>query len=330
MEKFSNPKVSILVPVYGVEKYIYQCAKSLFEQDYQNIEYVFVNDCTKDRSFEVLQKTLKAYPHRASQVKIINHKENKGLAAARNTALENAIGEFVMPLDSDDFLSCNTAVSELMAKAVSEDDDAVFYDMQFYPRDMSFPKLEIPLNPVELTKKILQRETYLSLCGGLYKRALFMDNGIRSLEQVSMGEDYAIKPRLTYYAKKIGYLSQPFYCYRQENIKSITKNFRSKHIDDLRTCIDEFIGFFSTKPDYEEYKDAIRIGEYRCKIQCLRLWASMHGEEKDFYKIQSLFPNEVKIKLSFSDFLISKFAKYRLIIVLKFCMCVGRKIKHLL
>ena len=64
-------KVSILVPVYGVEKYIERCARSLFEQTYDNIEYIFVDDCTKDRSIGILQKVLEDYPNRKNQVKIL-------------------------------------------------------------------------------------------------------------------------------------------------------------------------------------------------------------------------------------------------------------------
>ena len=62
-------KVSILVPVYGVEKYIEKCAVSLFEQSYEDIEYIFVNDCTPDRSIEVLRGTIARYPH-ASPVRL--------------------------------------------------------------------------------------------------------------------------------------------------------------------------------------------------------------------------------------------------------------------
>lgn len=290
MENHSNIKVSILVPVYGVEKYIGQCARTLFEQDYQNIEYVFVNDCTKDGSIEVLQETLKAYPHRASQVRIINHEVNKGLAAARNTALENSCGEYILPVDSDDFLNGSNAVSLLVQKAVEEEDDAVFYDMEYYPHDINCPKFDIPLNYKKLTNIIIVRGTYLSIWGGLYRKSLFIDHNIRSLENISMGEDYAIKPRLTYYMKKIGHIQQPFYVYRQENNTSITKRFKSSHIDDLRICIDGFYDFFKDKPDYSEYEESIKVAEIRCKVQCLQWWCYFEGTNADFEKINRVFP----------------------------------------
>ena len=71
-----NPKVSILVPIYGTEKYIEKCARTLFEQTYDNIEYIFVNDCTKDASVEILKKTIEDYPQRQSQISIISHETN--------------------------------------------------------------------------------------------------------------------------------------------------------------------------------------------------------------------------------------------------------------
>ena len=64
-------KISILTPIYGVEKYIEQCARSLFEQSYASIEYIFVDDCTPDNSIGILQSLLKEYPERAQQVRII-------------------------------------------------------------------------------------------------------------------------------------------------------------------------------------------------------------------------------------------------------------------
>ena len=110
-------KVSILVPVYGVEKYIERCARSLFEQTYDNIEYIFVDDCTKDRSIEILQKVLEDYPNRKNQVKILHHEKNRGLSAARNTALDASTGDYLMHVDSDDYLRKDAVL--LLAKKIT-------------------------------------------------------------------------------------------------------------------------------------------------------------------------------------------------------------------
>ena len=67
----NNPLISILVPIYGVEKYIQRCVESLLEQTYRNIEFIFVNDYTKDKSVEILKEIIDSYPNRKSQIKII-------------------------------------------------------------------------------------------------------------------------------------------------------------------------------------------------------------------------------------------------------------------
>ena len=110
-------KVSILIPVYGVEKYIERCARSIFEQTYQNLDIVFVDDCTPDKSIEILRRVLDDYPERKAQTRIIRHEHNQGLAAARNTAVAAATGTFLTHVDSDDWLELD-AVEELVKKQV--------------------------------------------------------------------------------------------------------------------------------------------------------------------------------------------------------------------
>ena len=98
------PKVSVVIPVYGVEKYIERCARSLFEQTLDDIEYIFVNDCTKDRSIDILNEVINDYPARKQQIRIVHHKENKGLPFARQSGWQVATGEYVANCDSDDWV----------------------------------------------------------------------------------------------------------------------------------------------------------------------------------------------------------------------------------
>ncbi len=102
------PLVSILVPVYGVEKHIERCAKSLFDQTYSNLEFIFVNDTSPDKSVLMLQSVIKKYPKKNKHITIFHHTKNLGLAATRNTLIANCSGEFVFHVDSDDWLEPNT------------------------------------------------------------------------------------------------------------------------------------------------------------------------------------------------------------------------------
>ena len=100
----SKPKVSVIVPIYGVEAYIERCAVSLFEQTLDDIEYIFVNDCTPDESMKILSHVLSRYPHRTDQVVIINQPKNMGAAKAREVGIKAAKGEYIIHCDSDDWV----------------------------------------------------------------------------------------------------------------------------------------------------------------------------------------------------------------------------------
>ncbi len=119
------PKVSIIIPVYGVEKYIERCARSLFEQTLDDIEYLFIDDCTPDRSIEVLRSVLEEYPQRKEQVVIHRMEQNSGQAKVREWGMMNATGEYVIHCDSDDWVETD-AYEKLYNQADIENADMVF------------------------------------------------------------------------------------------------------------------------------------------------------------------------------------------------------------
>ena len=127
-------KVSILVPIYNVERYIERCARSLFEQTYTNLEYVFVDDCSPDRSLALLQDVIKDYPQRKDAVRIVSHEKNRGLAATRNTALECATGVFISHVDSDDWIAPRM-IECLVSKQQETDADIVSCDALIHGSD---------------------------------------------------------------------------------------------------------------------------------------------------------------------------------------------------
>ena len=97
-------KVSVIIPVYGVEQYIERCARSLFEQTLEEIEYLFVDDCSPDKSIEVLKRVLEDYPMRKSQVTIHRMAQNSGQAKVREWGMRNATGDYLIHCDSDDWV----------------------------------------------------------------------------------------------------------------------------------------------------------------------------------------------------------------------------------
>lgn len=245
-------KVSIIVPIYNVENYIQRCAVSLFEQTYSNLEYVFVNDCTPDNSIRVLEQVMDGYPHRLTQTKIIHHEINRGVATARNTALDNCTGEFVCQIDPDDYVELD-AIELLMKRQQQSDFDIVTGQMMMHRNDgqellLSFPKYE---NKEEMVIDMMQTTIMHSLANRIIRRSLFEDYSIRAKEGVNCGEDCWMMTRLAYYANSYDTIDTVVYhydctreySYTAHNKKSLNKR---KIKDDIATC-DLIRDFFKDK-----------------------------------------------------------------------------------
>ena len=116
------PKVSVIIPVYNTEKYIEKSARSLFGQTLEDIEFIFINDCTPDKSIDVLLSVLEEYPNRKSQVKIINNEVNKGQGEGRRIGVQAATGDYIIHCDSDDWIEPEM-YEKLYSKAVEGNHD---------------------------------------------------------------------------------------------------------------------------------------------------------------------------------------------------------------
>lgn len=216
--------VSVLVPVYGVEKYIAECARSLFSQTWQNIEYVFVDDCSPDRSVEVLRQVIAEYPHREQQVRIVRQDRNRGLGAARKRAVEESSGEYLMHVDSDDRITPD-AVEKLVAAAMETSADIVDGAYCEFGDDGSVTGNAVLPPHISkeryLKRMLLQNIVKNNIWGRLYRRSLYTGHAINSIEGVDYGEDFGIVPRLMLHASRT-YIDDVVYHYRNSNAASYT------------------------------------------------------------------------------------------------------------
>ena len=216
-------KVSVCIPVYGVEKYIDRCARSLFEQTMRDgIEFIFVNDCTPDKSIEILEQILSEYPHRQEQTKIIHHKQNGGLVAARNTGLSHASGEYIIHCDSDDWVELD--MYEKMYLAAKEADaDMVYCDyVREMPENKNVYSGGTSLSAVALQNEIADRKTMGTLWNRLYRREIASaDYSEVCPDNIIFCEDMLRNMFMLQCTKKIVHVSQALYHYAY-NPNSIT------------------------------------------------------------------------------------------------------------
>ena len=206
-----NSKVSIVVPVYGVEKYIERCARSLFTQTFGDIEYIFVNDCTKDSSMQVLEFVMKDYP--ARNVRIINKEKNEGLPQARKTGVLASTGDFIMHIDSDDWVE-HDIVEKLYARAMEEVADMVYCDWVEEYEDRSVIFSQHPMSIENYYKSILGFKSFSYVWNRLTKRELY--DGIE-FPIPYMLEDFVITSQLVSKAMKVSLVQEPLNHYSKMN-----------------------------------------------------------------------------------------------------------------
>ena len=221
-------KITIVIPIYKVEKYIERCARSLFNQTLDNIEYIFIDDCSPDRSIDILQRILLEYPNRKDSVRIIRHADNKGVAAARNTGIKAAHGRYLIHCDSDDWVESN--MYELMYRKAQETKaDIVICDWyKVYTNKMIVHHANQPQSPNECVMQILSGKMHGSLWNKLVKRNLYMQYNIQCIEGANYCEDMYVACKLLYNAQSVAYINIPLYYYFKGNDESYTHNQLSK------------------------------------------------------------------------------------------------------
>lgn len=319
-----NPLISILVPIYGVEKYIERCFLSIINQDYDNIEIIFVNDCTLDNSVLILQNLIAQHKKYKNKIHILHHASNKGLASARKTALLAAKGEYVIHIDSDDWIEPG-AIKQLASVAFNENADMVvgdyFHAYLNYKEKISYtiPKCtniyaqelacRNPSFPVSIWNRLIRREVHL--------KALPIDG-------LNFGEDYVTVPRIVSYCIKIIKLDIPTYNYWQENTASYIKNFSYKSFNDLKLATDIICEFYS-RDEHMLDKDIINTIRLKNKIILLQLGSPKFGAEA-----WSLWPNiQNTTNLSTLEKIIWYLAYFHLFKLIHIVLKIGAFIKSL-
>ena len=221
-------KVSVIVPIYNVEKYISACARSLFEQTFKDVEYIFVNDCATDHSLEILKDVAAHYalPH----CQFISHEHNRGSGAARLTGMEHAGGDFVMFVDSDDLVPAN-AVETLVRRQAETGADMVDGATDSFAEDAFFDR-QLPFKGPHFVERLIIGNTVPHhVWGRLIRRSVFTDHDIHFTEGVNQAEDYSVM----------------VYHYRVDRSGSFTDGISPKHLRSFLKANQIITFFFQDK-----------------------------------------------------------------------------------
>lgn len=235
--------ISIIIPIYNVEKYLPKCIDSILEQTYTNLEIILVNDGSPDDCKEICDR----YSERDKRIKVI-HKKNGGLSDARNSGLEIASGEYVLFLDSDDFLTSPNCIEHLYTPIKNYP-----YEISYGRWDILYPNGKINIGFPESKHQVIdykksnedifsmflqQKEVGSGACGTLYNRNFLITNDIK-FKKGLLHEDYwwcflVFSSCNSFYKDA----TKPIFYYCQYNEKSITSSLSKKNAEDIQwTCL---------------------------------------------------------------------------------------------
>lgn len=278
-----TPKVSLIIPIYNVAKYIEKCVRSVMEQTFQDIEYIFVNDCTPDNSIAILQTILQDYPDK--NVKIIHNEANKGLAESRDVGLRVASGEYILHCDSDDWID-SEMVAIMYQKAIDTNADIVCCNVcneyGSYSKLQEYAYLEE--TPENGLLSLRCYDLYTAIWNKLVRRNLYLEHNIWHYPGINMGEDSAVTIRLRYFSKKTVIVPRPFYHYNRMNVNSMCATPPQTSILQYMDLAKKTEEFFIQQNVADKYQRLIDYLKFTAKQPILRnyrdyrLWHSTFQE----------------------------------------------------
>lgn len=255
------PKISICIPVFNTELYVGECVKSVFEQDYENLEIILCDDCSTDNSLAIIHRVLKEYPKRCAQTYVIRNSINSGPAATRDNAYKRATGDYIWFIDSDDWIESN-AVTLLVDKAIVDRADILYFDYEVNNQSDSrycygnlYPDATITLLQKLKTSKDVAMWT-------IFIRKSFLSTlNIKIPTDFNIGEDCAVHIQILKGYPRISYVPQLVYHYRSISTSLSHRKSRMYFQEAIRMIyfIDSLLENDEQKKSFMTFKGSIKI-----------------------------------------------------------------------
>lgn len=298
-----QPKVSVIIPVYKAEKYIEKCCRSLFEQTLDDMEFIFVNDCTPDKCILIIQKILEDYPKRKSQVMLINHQKNTGVSKARQNGLNASTGEYIIHCDSDDWAEPD--MYELMY-IDGKRNDADIVMCEYYTNGVNTQTHSSKFEYDNETKSNMNfniAPLYGAVWNKLIKRELFKNHNISFFEGIDMSEDLGVSIQARYFSKKTLVIHKNLYHHSIMNEDSIYTTISIPKSDQIILCAEKLEKIFKRYNDYESFYFRLQYLKFQSKYEVinnpktrnLKKWKSIYPETHSYIFKYNSVPFNLKV-----------------------------------
>ncbi len=245
-----NEKVSVIIPVYNVEKFLKRCVDSIINQSYDNLEILLIDDGSIDNSGVICDD----YSKKDKRI-IVIHKKNEGLGLTRNVGIEYSTGKYLMFVDSDDYIEKNT-VKDSIKTIIKDDSDIVMYGLKRIRNNGKINDLvPNPEKKIYIGKEIvdnmlpdyinddpfknIKRNFTGSSCTCLYKKSIIVDNDIKyESERNIISEDTYMMFNLLKHVNKVSIINKCYYNYC-DNFSSLSHSYRGDRFAKLKTYYDK-------------------------------------------------------------------------------------------
>ena len=314
-------KVSICIPIYNAGLYLERCVRSLFEQTYENLEYLFVDDCSSDNSINLLNNVIDEYPSRKDAVKIIRHETNKGVCTARNTLLTSLSGDFFTFVDADDYIP-HTAVELLVSKQMETNADLVSGDILIESKDdnayLEEPSYE---SAYEMLKYIVSQQGHHENWGRLYRSDTIRKNNLFYTPGINIGEDWLFLVKYVLHTSKIASIHQVVYYYNKQNTQSVmhdlmsSENLQKWYLADLIVLSEiKNIVSNSVQMDFSSHEETVlKIGDDGLRE------AASNSDKKTFCSIKKIVLPYLKSRTN-TD--VGKYNRYSICGIPNYYLCM--------
>jgi glycosyltransferase involved in cell wall biosynthesis len=265
----TQPLVSIIIPVYNVERFMERCAESLLCQTYQPIEFIFVDDCSTDSSLSILESVIAR--HQDRNVSVIRLDKNGGLAHSRTVGMDAATGDYLAFCDGDDWTEVSM-IQGMVDYAESTGADIVCTPF-FINRGDSQSICRYPAGlPLTDINTIPLDALHFAVWNKLFRKSLFNDNGIRPFKGVDCWEDFCMTSRIFTLTNNAVLLDTPYYHYRKGQSSALTASSQRRILEEHLLCADNLSEWFSAKGDdfKSRYVQFLRFMKFTAKIKMLR------------------------------------------------------------
>ena len=297
--------ISIIVPVFNTEKYLDKCIQSILGQTYSNIELLLIDDGSTDSSGAICDK----YVTQDSRVRVF-HKPNEGVPIARNWGLDNAKGEWITFVDSDDWI--DTDMYEKMYNAVMQNKaDMVSCDLLMEHKDYSrifsynnkyddHQLMYVCLVPISVE--------YFAMWNKLVSREVYDRGGIRASIGPNMWEDVELMTKIRYFSKSSCVINKPFYHYNRMNESSITSTLKVlSRVEGQVERVKEIERFFIKQGEDNKFKHFISLLKFEAKSALFgydkRVWMKTFNEAKwSLHKLLHVYRKQLIFKFYLISF----------------------------